>query len=187
MIQRFTDINHLYNYYCKTFYSEHPDRTIIHPGSDSEDKISQLVSLYPTLEQSIADVRQNYSDSDIVVYCISKTSYRKSIHPDLPNALYKRYFNALKNHGYITLANGFFVILNFRELTQDLYHEITSTYDIDTNKVLSELLKSITDQASDLEYYTDYIQKLEKQNAALLAENEDLKSQILNTKLSTWY
>ena len=54
-------------------------------------------------------------------------------------------------------------------------------------KVLNQLIDNFSNVSADNQFYIDYIKLLESKFDAIVFENENLKTQVYNTKISTWY
>jgi len=179
VIRSFSSLEHLTDYYQSSF------------NSDFISVTSDTISAYSTDNQPdwVDIVSSSFSSNSFThyVYPHSKTIYRKNVHPRIPNVLYKRFWNSLKTFDYVIKATASFVVLVDRPFTQEFYQSLTIAQEIDISKALSEILKQYNNDSSDIEYYLSYIQNLENTNTLLQQENAQLKEQILNSRISTWY
>jgi hypothetical protein len=181
IIHRFSDLLELNNYISSSI-SEH---SMIQLNLNNIQEYAERFSLSPSLIHDI----QNNNDNLITyhLYIGSKTSYRKNVHSDIPNVLYKKIYNCFKLNGYIREANGTCVVLCLKPITQEVYDQISHSSDLDNQKVLNQLIDNFSNVSADNQYYIDYIKALENKCDILSFENENLKTQIHNTKISTWY
>lgn len=181
IIHRFNDLDHLTSYMAISVTNE----KMIHLTPENIQEYAETFSMNPSL---IHDV-QNNTDQLIKYYLYpgSKTNYRKTIHSFIPNVLYKKIYNAFRINGYIREANGTHVIACIKPITAEVYNEISSSSDLDNQKVLNQLIDNFSNVSADNQYFLDYIKNLETKYSLILSENQDLKDQIYNSKLSNWY
>ena len=178
MIQRFEDLSHLHNYLADSISSSSP----IKLTSDNVQLYAETYSLHSSI---INEVSQ--SPYPFYLYTCSKTSYRKNVHPYLPNVLYKRFYNNLKIFNVIREASGSIVLIHFIPFTQELFDSINNASNIDNIKILNQIMDNFSNVSADNQYYIDYIKSLEAKCSELQQQNIDLLTQIQNSKLITWY
>ena len=181
IIHRFSDLHELNNYILSSIHNH----SMVQLHVNNIQEYAERFSLSPSLIHDI----QN-SSYDLITYHLyigSKTSYRKNVHSDIPNVLYKKIYNCFKLNGYIREANGTCVVLCLKPITQEVYDQISHSSDLDNQKVLNQLIDNFSNVSADNQYYIDYIKALESKCDILSFENENLKTQIHNTKISTWY
>lgn len=136
--------------------------------------------------QTYKDMYDLLKDSQLYVYPWSKTIYRKSIHPKLPDSLYKRFYNQLKQVEYITAATGNYVMISHFDLSDENFNSMLNTQTIDI-KALQSAISYLQENNNDTSYYISYISSLEFEINTLKEEVETLKNQIKNSSLTTWY
>lgn len=179
VIHRFNDVDHI-NSYLVDSINNFP---FVQLTPENIQQYAETYSMNPSL---IHDVQIEVKPS-FYIFIGSKTTYRKTVHSFIPNVLYKRMYNAFKINGYIREANGTHVIVRLKPVTQELYNDITSISDLDNQKVLNQLIDNFSNVSADNQYYIDYIKSLEQKCEELIIENENLKNQVFNTKIATWY
>lgn len=177
VIRSFDGLDHLNAYYKDSL--NHSLMTQI-----TQENLSSFLVSYPIT--AFSD-NENYLHTPHYIYCNSKTSYRKNIHSFIPNVLYKKFYSSLKSSGHILEATGSHVLLCDKPIEQSIYISIQTQSQIDNQKVLSQLLDNFSNIVSDNEYYLAYISSLEEKYKVVIEENEHLKNQLYNTKISTWY
>jgi hypothetical protein len=179
VIRSFTDLNHLSNYFRQS---------LSHPCVDqlTADNIQSYTATYPITSIN-TETFQSLEVSPYYIYQGSKTAYRKNVHSYIPNVLYKRFYTTLKSTSNILEATGSYVILQNKPIEQATYDIINAQASIDNQKVLAQLLDNFSNVTLDNDYYVSYIISLEEKYALVIQENEDLKNQLYNTKISTWY
>lgn len=165
--------------------------TLEHLNSYYKDSLKHS-SIIPLTQENLSSFlplsnNDSYLTTSHFIYPHSKTSYRKTIHSFIPNVLYKRFYSSLKSSGHIVEATGSYVILCDKQIEQSVYNSIQIESHIDNQKVLNQLLDNFSNIVSDNEYYLSYISSLEEKYKLIVEENEDLKNQLYNTKISTWY
>ena len=178
MIQRFNDSTHLFNYVESSLSSGNPIKL-------NEDNVQLYTETYSLHSSIINEVSQ--SPYPFYLYTCSKTSYRKNVHPHLPNVLYKRFYNNLKIFNIIREASGSIVLIHFIPFTEELFDSINNASNIDNIKILNQIMDNFSNVSADNQYYIDYIKSLESKCFELEQQNADLLSQIQNSKLITWY
>jgi len=181
IIHRFSDLSELNNYISSSIYNH----SMVQLHVDNIQEYAERFSLSPSLIHDIQNT--NYDLITYHLYVGSKTSYRKNVHSQIPNVLYKRIYNAFKLNGYIREANGSCVVLCLKPISQEVYDHISYSSDLDNQKVLNQLIDNFSNVSADNQFYIDYIKLLESKFDALVFENENLKTQVYNTKISTWY
>ena len=181
IIHRFSDLHELNNYISSSIHND----SMVQLHVNNIQEYAERFSLSPSLIHDI----QN-SSYDLITYHLyigSKTSYRKNVHSNIPNVLYKKIYNCFKLNGYIREANGTCVALCLKPITQEIYDQISYSSDLDNQKVLNQLIDNFSNVSADNQFYIDYIKLLESKFDAIVFENENLKTQVYNTKISTWY
>lgn len=118
---------------------------------------------------------------------ISKSNYRKIVHSDLPESLFKRFYNSLKDKGYIVDASTVHVILLTKPLTQELYDSFQNTYSTDIKSTLESLLDRIEFAEKDSQYYLKYIENLEQKCKTLENDIDQARQDLVNRNMTTWY
>lgn len=179
VIHRFNNVDHI-NSYMTNIINNFP---LVQLTADNIQQYAETYSMNPSL---IHDVQQAV-DTSFYIYIGSKTTYRKTVHSFIPNVLYKRMYNTFKINGYIREANATHVIVHLKPITENVYNDITTTSDLDNQKVLNQLIDNFSNVSADNQYYIDYIKTLEQRCLELADENENLKSQVFSAKISTWY
>lgn len=177
VIRSFADLDHINNYYKLSL--NHPSMILL-----SQDNLSSLISTYSL---SAFSDNSDYLHNSYYLYPASKTVFRKELHSNIPNVLYKNFYTTLKHSGHIVAATGTYVLLVDKPIDQSIFNVLKVESKIDDHKVLNQLLDNFSNITSDNEYYINYIASLEKKYQDTLAENEQLKNQLYNTKISTWY
>jgi len=178
LIHRFSDLDHFTSYFLSTIEDTHP-------VSLNSDNVQSLAEQYSMSSSVISEVSS--SPYRFYLYTFSKTSYRKNVHPYIPNVLYKRMYNTLKLSNVIREATGSIVLLHLLPFTQEMYDSISISSDLDNLKVLNNIIDNFSNINSDNQYYIDYIKSLEQECAELRSLNSQLLEQIQNSKLVTWY
>ena len=178
VIHRFNDLTHLSNYFESSILSSNP----IKLTSDNVQLYAETYSLHSSI---INEVSQ--SPYPFYLYTCSKTSYRKTVHPFLPNVLYKRFYNNLKIFNVIREASGSIVLIHHIPFTEELFNSIDNASNLDNIKILNQVIDNFSNASADNQYYIDYIKSLELKCSELQQQNEDLLMQIQNSKLITWY
>lgn len=120
------------------------------------------------------------------VYPFSKTNYRKNIHSNITESLYKKMYNFLKSVGIISAATGSYVIVSFREVTLDEFNNNFSEVETFDDKLLQGILNKMQDLNADNAYCIKVINQLEEKVLQLEAEKINLSNQISNKFLTTW-
>lgn len=179
LVTSFSDLHHLSSY----FKSSLKNSSVFQLTSENIDNYIQSLPI----ESVNRDMVIAYENSPYYIFPFSKSLYRKIVHPDLPNALYKRFYSSLKSSNNILEANGSWVILFDTPIEQQTFDQLASAVAIDNQKVLNQLMDNFSNAMSDNDYYISYIATLEKKCLALQQENSDLKSQLHNAKITTWY
>lgn len=178
MIQRFEDPTQLYNYVVSSISSSNP----IKISPDNVQLYAETYSLHSSIINEVS-----HSPYPFYLYTCSKTSYRKNVHPYLPNVLYKRFYNSLKIFNIIREASGSIVLIHMIPFTEELFDSINNASTIDNIKVLNQIMDNFSNVSADNQYYIDYIKTLEARCLELQSQNIDLLTQIQNSKLTTWY
>lgn len=132
------------------------------------------------------DRYESFKDITLYVYPLSKTMYRKSIHARLPDSLYKRLYTCLKEREYITAATGNYVLIAHGHLNDEDFQSILETSSIDI-KALQSAISFLQENNNDNAYYISYIKTLESKVQELELQINNLKTQIVNSSLTTWY
>ena len=138
IIHRFSDLHELNNYISSSI----DNHSMVQLHVNNIQEYAERFSLSPSLIHDI----QN-SSYDLITYHLyigSKTSYRKNVHSDIPNVLYKKIYNCFKLNGYIREANGTCVVLCLKPITQEVYDQISHSSDLDNQKVLNLIPKNVT-------------------------------------------
>lgn len=175
VIKSFNDLDHINSYYKESLKS----MILI-----TSDNISEFVTTYSI---SAFPSNDSYTTTPHYLYIGSKTSYRKEIHPNIPNVLYKKFYSALKSSQHILEAKGSHVLVQDKPIDQSVFDSINTESKIDDQKLLNQLLDNFSNINSDNQYYINYIVSLEEKYQELVKENQDLREQIYNAKISTWY
>lgn len=178
LIHRFSDLKHFTDYFHSTI-------DISNPILLTSDNVQALAEQYSMSSSVISEV--STSHYPFYLYTFSKTSYRKNVHPYIPNVLYKRMYNSLKLSNIIREANGSFVLIHLQPFSNELYDSISASSDLDNLKVLNSIIDNFSNVTSDNQYYLDYIKNLEEECNNLKQMNADLLLQVQNSKLITWY
>ena len=98
IIHRFSDLHELNNYISSSIHND----SMVQLHVNNIQEYAERFSLSPSLIHDI----QN-SSYDLITYHLyigSKTSYRKNVHSNIPNVLYKKIYNCFKLNGYIREA-----------------------------------------------------------------------------------
>lgn len=178
VIQRFNDLTHLCDYVESSIASSNPIKL-------TPDNVQLYAETYSLHSSIINEVTQ--SPYPFYLYTFSKTSYRKNVHPYIPNVLYKRFYNNLKTSNIIREASGSIVLIHLLPFTQELFDSIANTSNVDNIKVLNQIMDNFSNVSADNQYYIDYIKSLESKCYELEQQNADLLAQVQNSKLITWY
>ena len=180
LLQSFNNVDELNSYFINTLNSSH----MIHLTADNIHNYQQN---YPTIDQSHVNHILNNETSSYYFYNSSKTNYRKVVHSKVPASLYARFYKALKAHNYIVDANAIFVLINYHQpFAQSFLDQLSVNINF-SQKTFSQIADQFDDLISDNQFYISYINSLEQKYLDLLIENQSLKNQINNAKLSTWY
>lgn len=118
---------------------------------------------------------------------LSKSNYRKVVHPDLPDSLYKRLYSVLKNNNYIVDAIGSYVVLIKEPLTQDIYDCFQVIHEENIKKTLDYLLDKLDSTEKDRDYYLEYIDSLNEKIKQLEDKLVKADEMLFNKSITTWY
>lgn len=117
----------------------------------------------------------------------SKTMFRRIIHPDIPESMYKRFYKALTTNSYIIEATTSHIFIEKKPLTEPMFKYIT-WLDIDDGTHLLENISTIfTSILEDNKYYISKIRDLEHSQSKLTDEIQNLHNQIYNNSITTWH
>lgn len=178
VINSFVDLHHFTNYINQSVLTS----STVKLDSTNVQEYVESYSMSPSYIDEVSSEPFPY-----YLFLGSKTVYRKTVHQYLPNVLYKRMYNVLKNNSIIKEANGTVVLLCLKPFTESLFNEISSTSDLDNLKVLNQVIDSFSNATADNQYYIDYIKSLEQRHFDLQKECDNLRQQVNNSKLTTWY
>lgn len=143
---------------------------------------------YPTLTFSPKFISSFTTNDDTHCFLsISKINYRRIVHSDLPDSLYKRFFNSLKNHGYVVDSSTSYIILLHKPLTEDLYNSLQVVYSSDIKSTLDSLLDRMESHEKDTQYYLNYIQDLHLKCKTLETDLDQARQDLVNRNMTTWY
>jgi DNA-binding transcriptional regulator YhcF (GntR family) len=132
---------------------------------------------------------QKYAESNknLYIYPWSKTIYRRTIHPNIPDSVYKKMYNLLKSNGYITAATGNYVTIKNQPITEDQFNSAFSDNEAINDKAIQNILANIQELSADNSYYMKMIGDLENKIHQLEVENNEIRNQLSNKHLTTWY
>jgi len=178
VVQRFENTTHLYNYFVSSLSSNN----FVKLNQDNVQLFAETYSLHSSIINEVSQSPYNF-----YLYTSSKTSYRKNVHPYLPNVLYKRFFNSLKIFNIIREASSSMVLIHMLPFSEELFDSINNSSNLDNIKVLNQIIDNFSNVSADNQYYIDYIKTLEAKCLELQNLNSNLLDQIQNFKLTTWY
>lgn len=177
VIHFFADYQHLTTYINQSVLNS----STIKLDSSNVQHYVELYALSPSYIEEVTSQPPYY------LFLGSKTSYRKFVHPYLPNVLYKKMYNVFKNNNVIKEATGSIVLISPNLITQQVFDQIAVTSDLDNLKILNQVMDTFSNATADNQYYIDYIKSLEQKHSDLQKECEELRQQVSNNKLITWY
>lgn len=129
-----------------------------------------------------------YSLSSFVyVFPWSKTTYRKTVHPNIVDSTYKRLYGLLKNVDYIVDATGSCVTISPCVVSEEKFSAFLGELNTFTEKSLQSVIGYIQEISSDHSYYIQVIESLENKVKDLEQQNNELSLQLTNKSLTTWY
>lgn len=178
----------------KLFAAENPE--IFHvsfkdliSGSVTLDSFDTNIMLTLTGSDQLDAYTQKYAESDknLYIYPWSKTIYRRTIHPNIPDSVYKKMYNLLKSNGYITAATGNYVTIKNQPITEDQFNSAFSDNEAINDKAIQNILANIQELSADNSYYMKMIGDLENKIHQLEVENNEIRNQLSNKHLTTWY
>jgi hypothetical protein len=120
------------------------------------------------------------------VYPWSKTIYRRTVHADVPDSLYKKMYNLLKDKEYIINATGSYVTLVPTTILSEDFENVFLNTTI-SEKTLQTVFSYVQEISDDKSFYLQKIESLQSKIAQLETINDNLNSQLLNKTLTTWY
>lgn len=139
-------------------------------------------------DSSVEEYQSLISDPVKYIYIGSKSSFKKTIHSDIIDSLYKKYYNFLKEKEVITQANGSFVLIsdyNFKEEDFEYFQSIENTKD--SLKAVNNILSHYEELKNDNKFLINKINELNIAISILNNENQNLLENLNNKTLTTWY
>lgn len=120
-------------------------------------------------------------------YSLSKTNYRKNIHPNIPDSLFKRLFNSLKQFNYIIDYSTSYVILVKMPMTQEVFDLVSQEYSGDIKSTLNTLLDKLDSADKDTQFYLKKIFSLEEKCNQLIQDVADANQRLVDKNITSWY
>lgn len=155
---------------------------------DAHVRLNNNTEYFEELKTTVA----THADLSFHIYPNSKTHFRKFVHPEMPDSLYKRYYKLLKSLDIITEANGSYVIMSTVEDTTTTNEAVKDLVTINTD-VESKLFKlsDIGDLLDELKndnlYYVNYLNALVEIAEEITQQKSNAETELQNKYLTSWY
>lgn len=163
--------------------------SLYHSGEIDVIEFQRRITLLMLADDSSVEEYQSLiSDPVKYIYIGSKSSFKKTIHSDIIDSLYKKYYNFLKEKEVITQANGSFVLIsdyNFKEEDFEYFQSIENTKD--SLKAVNNILSHYEELKNDNKFLINKINELNIAISILNNENQNLLENLNNKTLTTWY
>lgn len=145
---------------------------------------SQFNLIDPSIQETI-----NTSHYKYYLFEGSKTTFRKSIFPEIIDSYYKKLYSVLKKNQFIVEASATRVIFCAKLITLQMFEEINSEYQFydDHLKIMTSVINRVNDAEADKLYYQKVISNLIERCAQLEQELNAAHQQVHNKTISTWY
>lgn len=118
---------------------------------------------------------------EIYIYPYSKTVYRRAIHSNMSESLYKKYYKLLKQKSIVTQANGTYVEIRAGEFTEEDVKTLSS-FQFDSSNIIA-YIEALEDDKS---YYSSMVLHLSSKIEELEKDLNNLSEQLFNKQLTTW-
>lgn len=163
--------------------------SLYHSGQIDVIEFQRRIGLFILAESSSVEEYQSLiSDPVKYIYIGSKSSFKKTIHSNIIDSLYKKYYNFLKEKEIIIQANGSFVLIsdyNFKEEDFQYFQSIENTKD--SLKAINTILSHYEELKNDNKFLINKINELNAAISILHYENQNLLENLNNKILTTWY
>lgn len=143
--------------------------------------------LESTDQVSIYNDKYIQYDKNLYIYPWSKTIYRRTIHANVVDSIYKKMYNLLKTVDYITAATGSYTIFKHVPVTEEQFNSVFGQVESFDEKTIQNIITSIQELSSDKAFYLQVISNLENKVYELENEKDKLLNQVNNKYLTTWY
>lgn len=148
-------------------------------------QISFSQKIYNFISVQLANGQSN--SSTFYYFPISKTNFRKTVHPDIPESIYKRLYKALTTNSYIIEASAFHIFIERKPLTEPIFKYVTWLDLHDGTQLLENVTTIFSSILEDNKYYVAKIRELEDYQQNLYNQINDLQNQIYNNSITTWH
>lgn len=166
-------------------------------GNMSTDELNTYVDTRLT-ESTISEYQSRYETYQnqnryLSIFPSSKTAYRRNVHPDIPDSLYKRMYESLKDKQIILKATGSYVSFDFTcfsepiEIFEDIFKETNGEIVASPKMLAEQIATQLTDLAMDNSYLLRRIEMLEAQIEDFTLRNNNLLQEVYNKNLTSWY
>lgn len=192
LVTSFKSLEDLNTYYDNSF-NVNCDHVEIDLSKNTFASVDDFFEQYPQISFSqkiynfISVQITNNTNSTYYYFPFSKSSFRKLIHPDIPESLYKRLYKALTTNLYIIEATAFHVFVEKKPLTEPMFKYITWLDAHDGTHLLENITTIFSSILEDNNYYISKIRDLENLNSKLTGEIQNLHNQIYNNSMTTWH
>lgn len=194
LVTTFDSLESLNNYYYNSFNVDFDHVKINlsdHNFTSAEEffehysQISFSQKIYNFISVQLANGQSN--TSTFYYFPISKANFRKAVHPDIPESIYKRFYKALNTNSYIIEASTFHVFIEKKPLTEPIFKYVTWLDLHDGTQLLENVTTIFTSILEDNKYYISKIRDLENIQQQLHSQIEEMQNQIYNNSISTWH
>lgn len=133
---------------------------------------------------TVDDITPYIVEGSKYYYIGSKTNFRNTVYRGMTDSLYKKFYKALKDNGYIFVANGNYVVLEKKNITPTLYSQVESEK-VDVS-ALSSIVKSYEELESDKKFYEKVYTELLEEMQEVKEELRAIKRELNNNQMTYW-
>jgi hypothetical protein len=134
------------------------------------------------IEAQHAELSQQLADTgSIYIYPYSKTMFRKVVHSNIPESLYKKYYKLSKLKSIITQANGSYVEIRSAYFVEE---DLKSLNPVQLDS--SNIIAYIEGLEDDKLYYSSMVSSLSAKVQELETTVANISEQLSNKYLTSW-